>query len=128
MAQLPIESINEVLEMIKGIDAVESIPAPLLFFLRILPVSQEAGSYALGLLDLSPLVDLHPPTKSLDSISIVNSVKRWTWGQLFRAINELHIPALELYKRMDPIRCAYFLTKGKFSTLARTPRWYKGSY
>lgn len=126
MAQLPIESINEVLDMIKGIDAVESIPAPLLFFLRVLPVSQEAGSYAL--LDSSPLFDLHPPTKSLDSISIVSFVKRWTWGQLFRAINELHIPALELYKRMDPIRCAYFLTKGKFSTLVRKPRWYKGGY
>lgn len=113
MTQLPIESINGVMEMIKQMEFIQTIPMSLLLFLRVFKVSEEPRSYII--LDSSLLtaeLGSKPPLPS-DSSSILNAIKRWIWDHLCGAIDKLHVQALELYKIADPTRCVHFLTKGK---------------
>lgn len=99
--------------MMNGAPAIELIPVPLLLFLRVLPVTQEVGSYTL--LDLSLLLEEPDSSpKTLDSTGTWRAITQWTLAQLASAIDELEPIALELYKITDPIRCAFLLTKGQY--------------
>lgn len=104
--------------MIKDAPTIETIPAPLLLFLRVLPVAHEVGSYTI--LDSSPL--LTEPCSSpqtLDSAGAWRAIALWTLGQLASAIDELEPKSLYLYKFTYPVRCAFLLAKGKCYIFAR---------
>lgn len=121
MRELPIESINGVLEMVKQTPTAEAIPMPLLLFLRVLP-AQEAGSYTL--LDSSPL--LAGGSSSPQTLGLTDTwraITQWTLGKLASAIDELDPMATQMYKTTDPVRCAYFLTKGKSHSVMKSPEY-----
>lgn len=111
MRELPVESINGVLEMIKETPSAEAIPMPLLLFLCVLP-AQETGSYTL--LDSSPLLaEGNSSPQTLDFANTWRVITQWTLGRLASAIDELEPAAQQMYKITDPVRCAFFLTQGK---------------
>lgn len=115
MRELPVESINSVVEMIKETPPAEAIPISLLLFLRVLP-AQEAGSYTL--LDSSPLLAENSSSpQTLDFTNTWRAITQWTLGQLASAIDELEPAALQMHKITDPIRCAFFLTQGRYPLL-----------
>lgn len=107
--------------MVKQTPTAEAIPMPLLLFLRVLP-AQEAGSYTL--LDSSPLLaEGSSSPQTLGFTDTWHAITQWTFDQLASAIDELDHMATQMYKITDPVRCVYFLTKGKSHSVMKSPEY-----
>lgn len=120
MAELPVDSVNEVMRLAKDLIVTKDAPEALLIFLRVLPSPNQVDS--LVTLQSSLLNDSNRPPEIFKSkTGILGAISEWILAQISNAVDELHKKALELVGRSEP--CLKLLYRGKYSTSSNGDDW-----